>query len=309
MSQVDWLKEICGTLNEGDGVLSVVSSGDIDAVPIHLFAVTAFWPRKPDGTFHNPVYVLLQKPKPDLYNITQMVLDMEQHFSCQSIGMKVAMVLCMGGNDFLPHFHSISHEKVLLSVLATDGLIQELFDIKIGEETGQPVSGSINTEKYIDLVKSWYCPPSTDATMLSFEEVRQFSVKRPGQKDARHPALWLPPKSALEKVASLIDCQIQYMFTLWDHAAMLPDILGSGCLKKQQSGAIEYCLGNDSHIDSYQELLHMPEEELKKRVKAAKIKVPRKTSCDRTGKKRPPLETPQKGQRRKRRPDVQDTCP
>ena len=44
MAQVDWLVECVDDLSEGDAVLSVVSSGDIDAVVIHLFVLSYMWP-------------------------------------------------------------------------------------------------------------------------------------------------------------------------------------------------------------------------------------------------------------------------
>ena len=54
MSQVDWLIEYKDTLSEEDACMSVVSSGDIDAITIHMFALAHLWPKKDDGTYKKP---------------------------------------------------------------------------------------------------------------------------------------------------------------------------------------------------------------------------------------------------------------
>ena len=53
----------------GQSIVSVVTSGDIDAVVIHLFALNFLW--KCDGD----VYVVLQKPGHllDIYNVTAIL--------------------------------------------------------------------------------------------------------------------------------------------------------------------------------------------------------------------------------------------
>ncbi|CAC5387980.1 unnamed protein product [Mytilus coruscus] len=111
MSQVDWLIEYCNSLKPKESCLSIVSSGDIDAVVVHLFAVSHLWPRTENGTFKNEVYVILRKPNQvyDIYNITKIILMMETFTSEKFIGMKIAIILSLGGNDFLPKFYQISH--------------------------------------------------------------------------------------------------------------------------------------------------------------------------------------------------------
>ncbi|CAC5411500.1 unnamed protein product [Mytilus coruscus] len=81
MAQVDWIFEIEPELASGEAVISIVTSGDcIDAVVIHLFALSRLWPRKDDSTFKIPVYVFLQKPGKifDLYCITRMLEVLEK---------------------------------------------------------------------------------------------------------------------------------------------------------------------------------------------------------------------------------------
>ena len=72
MAVVDWLIECQGHLTPGQAAVSMVSSGDIDAVYIHLYVISRLWNRDNTGQFLNPVYVVLQKPggKLDIYNIT-----------------------------------------------------------------------------------------------------------------------------------------------------------------------------------------------------------------------------------------------
>ena len=117
MSQADWLLQCLPELGTDSCVASIVSSADIDAVVIHLFMLSQLWPRDPAShSFLNRVLVLLQKPyqKWDVYNITGILEFVEKRCNDVNIGVKLAMGLCMGGNDFLPKYYGISHEKVLL---------------------------------------------------------------------------------------------------------------------------------------------------------------------------------------------------
>ena len=87
-----------------------------------------------------------------------------------------------------------------------------------------------------------------------------------------------------------------------NHAASLQDFLKSGCLKKVEVGQIEYDMGPDSHISDASELLTIDESDLQKTMKAAKvIKSLPITKKPAVSKKRQQQETPQKGQRRKKR--------
>ena len=104
MSQVDWLMEYSTGLQSLESCVSFVTSGDIDEVVIHLFAMSYLWPRTEDGSLKNDVYVLLRKPnhRYDIYNITKIISQLENVTSEQYIGIKLAFVLRLGGNDFLP---------------------------------------------------------------------------------------------------------------------------------------------------------------------------------------------------------------
>jgi hypothetical protein len=56
------------------------TSADIDSIAIHLFSISFYWARKENGKFKNKVYVLLQKQKPELYNITGIIELLEERF-------------------------------------------------------------------------------------------------------------------------------------------------------------------------------------------------------------------------------------
>ncbi|CAC5387720.1 unnamed protein product [Mytilus coruscus] len=106
MAQLDWLLEFADKLEQGDGCASIVTSGDIDAVVIHLFTLSFLWPRSQDGTFKNDVYVVLQKAGSlmDIYNITKIIEILEKAWKEKYVAANVAIALSLGGNDFCPNF-------------------------------------------------------------------------------------------------------------------------------------------------------------------------------------------------------------
>ena len=63
MAVVDWLIGYQDQLKPGQAAVSVVSSGDIDVIYIHLFAVSRLWKRDEKHRFVNPVYVILQNQR------------------------------------------------------------------------------------------------------------------------------------------------------------------------------------------------------------------------------------------------------
>ena len=87
-------------------LLASCHMGDIDSITLYLFALSYLWKRKEDGTYRNPVYVILQKTDNvmDIYDITRILEVMEKSSGDLQIGIKVAIALCLGGNDFLPKF-------------------------------------------------------------------------------------------------------------------------------------------------------------------------------------------------------------
>ena len=67
-------------LEDNGAIVAVVTSADIDSIAIHLFSISFYWARKENGKFKNKVYVLLQKQKPELYNITGIIELLEERF-------------------------------------------------------------------------------------------------------------------------------------------------------------------------------------------------------------------------------------
>lgn len=292
MAQIDWLNCCYASLNPGESVLSVVTSGDIDALPIHLFAVSTLLPRNEKRSFENKVFIMLQKPYGlfDLYCITDIITLLEKTYGMHSC-VKIAFALCMGGNDFIPKFHGISHQKVLSTCM--ESYQNELFLLKT-DSTNSVTSAEVNKESYINFIKTLYCPKRMNPSKLSFDDVRQLSIKDPKHQELKNPMKWVPPQSALQSFAQLIDCQIDYLFTLGDHEAVLPNFLDKGCLMRDEDGKVHYDFGDDVKFVNKEELLKIEEEVLSVTIQRA--------SARQTARSKRSLEyTPQKGQRRKDR--------
>lgn len=148
MSPVDWVVHHANQLDDGDAVT-------IDAVLIHMSALAHLLPRDMTGKFLHPVYVLLQKKSCDLYNITWMLEVLESHFHDQNIGMKIALSLYMGGNDFLPKFHGISHDRLLKVFMSSVVFTQNMFSVERDQDL-ICTKIKVNTEIYKDLMRCIY---------------------------------------------------------------------------------------------------------------------------------------------------------
>ena len=90
MAQIDWLFEVLPSLEADEAIVSIVTSGDIDAIPLHMYAIARSWPRHTDGSFLHDIYVLLQKPKGklDLYDVTAIVSLIEMAHDDTCIAMR-----------------------------------------------------------------------------------------------------------------------------------------------------------------------------------------------------------------------------
>ena len=121
--------------------------------------------------------------------------------------MKVAIALCIGGNDFLPKYHGISHEKVLDIFLATQQIRSNLLNFSSDKI-------SLAKDEYINLVKCLYVPKKSDPLKMTYDEIRQKSIqanKKTPMQQVRNPQLWMPPVTASEKMAALLELQIERM--------------------------------------------------------------------------------------------------
>ncbi|MEW8546925.1 MAG: hypothetical protein AB2693_25705 [Candidatus Thiodiazotropha sp.] len=252
MSQVDWLVQNAYKVLPGKAAVSIVSSGDIDAVYIHLFALSRNWPRTEDGNFLSTVYVALQKPgsKYDVYNITRILGLFERVYKDKNIGLKVAIGLCIGGNDFIPKFQQISH-TTLMKLWLKQAYRSSCLTVSDGKLT-------LNEDKFVDFIKELYCPKRICSEDFSFEQVRALSIGKkasdsPSGYSMKDPKRWLPPESAIRRLAEIVQLQIDYLLTAGVHEKELPDFLSKSCFKKQD-GDIEFDFGEDAHFVSIDRL-------------------------------------------------------
>ncbi|KAL3874027.1 hypothetical protein ACJMK2_037096 [Sinanodonta woodiana] len=111
------------------------------------------------------------------------------------------------------------------------------------------------------------CPKIYNAAVLSFDEVRQMTIKMPG-KEFRHPQTWKPYLN----------------FRRYSCISMHPD------------SEVYYSFGDDVHVSDKEQLLSIPEELLQDKMNCAK------QTRVRTSKKRALPDTLRKQNPRKRQP-------
>ena len=114
----------------------------------------------------------------------------------------------------------------------------------------------------------------------------------------KHPQTWMPSRSALEKLAGLTNSQVQYFMSICNHEADLPNFLENGGLKVTSDGLTAYDLGSECSVKTPQDLIIIPEEELKERIQKAQ-KDGKKNKAKRV--KRSLAMTPQRMPQNKRR--------
>ena len=108
----------------------------------------------------------------------------------------------------------------------------------------------------------------------------------------------MPPVTALKHVVNLINCQIAYLLTLWEHDAVLPDFFERGVSKKDGLGNIQFDFGGDVRVGKLEDLLTIDESVLRVRMNAASLTSKRKredTTPSKPGiqrKKKPIMSTP-----------------
>ena len=82
---------------------------------------------------------------------------------------------------------------------------------------------------------------------------KEDASQKDGFKTA-NPRKWLPPKSVIEKHCELFQLHIDYMETVGSHDSVLPNFVGSGILKRNSGGDVEYYFGPDAHFHSVGDL-------------------------------------------------------
>ena len=237
MAAADWLIDHQKDLKPGEAAVAIFTSGDIDALLIFLFVVASKWPRNERGSFGNPVFILLQKPSGmDVYNITRIIEKLERQYKDIKIGVKVALLLCLGGNDFLPNFYRIVHSKLADQFFGHKEFYDKLF---LFEPTI-----AINQPMYLKFVKHLFCnTPANKPLGKSYDDARAETIKV-----HQDPRRWMPPKTAIFSLCALVDLQIKYLLTAGDASATKPNFLAPGCLVKSATGEIEYCFGQEAHL-------------------------------------------------------------
>ena len=290
MAQLDWLLHCVPELRQGQAAVSIVTSGDIDAVVIHMFVLSSCWPRDSNGNFMNAVYVVLQKPHRmiDVYNITSIIRLLEHNESNNRDGLKVSLGLCLGGNDFIPKLQHIGHSKVLKLLMNSQYFLTKLFKIETSSIT-------LDTTVYKDFVKHLFCGKG-DPDKMSYDAIRHKSMIKQRKSSTLTPGIprmlndpdkWMPPASAIERLAELVNLQIKYLQIAGQHDADLPKFLGFACLRQTLTGQIEYDFGDESSLTN-----------LDISAVTELCVTPTKTK----GRKRTTPTTPQRGQRKKRAP-------
>ena len=301
MAVADWVIHCQEKLKPGEVVVSLISSADIDSVPIHLYAISKYWTRDTTNNFKNPVFVVLEKPRGgyDIFNITGLITLFERRFLDLNIGVKVALGLCLGGNDYVPKLYTKSHDVVLTHIISSPVLKNNLFvfgDNRI----------ALNQIQFAELFRGIYCPKREQTNNLSYEDVRALTIAKVEDKSKKggyrtsDPRNWLPPESAMRRLGELVQLQIQYMDTVGKHDAVNPDFLQYSVLQRNSSNEIVYNFGPESSFKTFEDLpVYVPKsQQTKTSKKNASTEMGRKT------KKRPEKRhldsTPQKGLRRKR---------
>ena len=211
------------------------------------------------------------------------------------MALKMAIYLCIGGNDFIPKFYQITHknfvERILMSENVRSGPGSGLIQITMGDEQDcRRCRIQINKELYKELIKEIYCPKYLYPSQFSFDEVRQMSVQLPqksGSNEYRDARNWVPPASAIEKMCELLQCYVN-MLTAGTTNAAAPDV--SMCFISTES-KVQYDLGPETYVSSPKLILtHTPSELVEKMAQ------------NRTVRKRSAPRTPEKNDSKKRKP-------
>ncbi|CAC5360069.1 unnamed protein product [Mytilus coruscus] len=122
---------------------------DIQADIIIDVDISLYWPRNPDSTFKFPVYVWLQKQKPEIYNITGILTILERAFPNKYIGAMLAIVLSMG----------------------EPGIVSSLLQFKEINESGvKRFKCTIDVDQYVKLYLKLYYPKNVEQEKLTLRK-------------------------------------------------------------------------------------------------------------------------------------------
>ncbi|KAH3885649.1 hypothetical protein DPMN_009644 [Dreissena polymorpha] len=106
----------------------------------------------------------------DIY-ITGILSVMEKVWQDNTIGMKIARVLSVAGNYFLPKMHSISHLKTAETYSRNPAIKSGLFHTEKTSDTSD-IRILFSIQQYKELIKAMYCQKQLHASQFTYGEIR-----------------------------------------------------------------------------------------------------------------------------------------
>ena len=75
---------------------------------------------------------------------------------------------------------------------------------------------TINKDCFVGCMKDLYCPKKFDPDTLSFDQVRDLTIGKMSSvsitgQTTKDPKRWLPPESAIRRLADIVQLQIDYL--------------------------------------------------------------------------------------------------
>ena len=225
-----WLLEVVSVLQTGDTAVSALTSGDIDSIPIHLFALSHSLRRDSQNKFPNPVYIVQ-----DHYTNTETNI------------FQLKWLL-----DFVWEEMASFQNCTVLKLLFQCEIFQNtLFNI---DDSEGYLTISINKNVYAEFVKQLFSLKK-NAKEVTLEELysitkygRQKAERNKAAENLRNHQPWLPPRSVLDWVGDLIDIYTDYLLTVEKADAPLPDFSAKGCQEEWETVEIEYNIGPEGSI-------------------------------------------------------------
>ncbi|KAH3788561.1 hypothetical protein DPMN_166706 [Dreissena polymorpha] len=145
--------------------------------------------------FSNKVFVTLQKPRPkyDIYNIRGIIEILKSRIQDASVGLKVALCLCLDGNDFIPMCNQVSHDSILKVFIHNQQYRDNLCQM-----SGAKVR--INKDMIVDLFRFLFCPKKHQGSSITFDEVRALSISKTVDKSEKSGYRTCKPYTAPDRV-------------------------------------------------------------------------------------------------------------
>ena len=116
--------------------------------------------------------------------------------------------------NFIQKLQHIGHSKVLKLLMNSQYFLTKLFKIETSSIT-------LDTTVYKDFVKHLFCGKG-DPDKMSYDAIRHKSMIKQRKSSTLTPGIprmlndpdkWMPPASAIERLAELVNLQIKYLQT------------------------------------------------------------------------------------------------